>query len=101
MRKALLIITPGEILLEEFLKPLGISQNALARGIRVTAARVNDLVHGRRAITPDTAARLSIFFGTTPDFWLNLQARHDAKVAVREIIPSMSKIVRQHHPSAA
>jgi addiction module HigA family antidote len=99
MAKTLPIIAPGEILLEEFLKPLGISQNALARALHVTLGRVNDIIHGRRSITPDTAARLAVFFGTSPDLWLNLQARHDAKVAVRELVPRIAKQVRQRADS--
>ncbi len=70
-------IPPGEILLEEFLKPLGISQRALARALGIPYQRVNEIVRGKRAITPDTALRLARFFGTTPDVWLNLQRRVD------------------------
>jgi addiction module HigA family antidote len=87
-------ITPGEILLEEFLVPETISQNELARAISVPATRVNDIIHGRRSITADTAARLSIYFGTTPDLWLNLQARYDAKTAARRMVPALSKRIR-------
>jgi len=94
-------IPPGEILLEEFLKPLGLSQNRLARELRVPPARVNDLIHARRSVTADSAARLAVFFGTSPDFWLNLQARYDAKVAERDLIPTMSKRIRPHDASAA
>jgi addiction module HigA family antidote len=68
---------PGEMLREEFLIPLGITQNALALKIRVPATRIGDIVHGRRAITPDTALRLARFFGNSPEFWLNLQQMHD------------------------
>ena len=64
---------PGEMLREEFLLPLGITQNALAMKIRVPATRIGDIVHGRRAVTPDTALRLAQFFGNSPEFWLNLQ----------------------------
>lgn len=70
-------ITPGEILLEEFLKPLGISQRELARALGIPYQRVNEIVRGKRAITPDTALRLARFFDTTPDVWLNLQRRVD------------------------
>jgi addiction module HigA family antidote len=87
-------ITPGEILQEDFLAPMGISQNGLARSISVPPARINDIVHGRRGITADTAARLAIYFGTTPDLWLNLQARYDAKTATREIVPALAKRIR-------
>jgi len=68
---------PGEMLLEEFLNPMGLTQRELADGIRVPYQRVNELVNGRRGITPATALRLAKFFGTTPDIWMNLQLRWD------------------------
>ncbi len=68
---------PGEILLEEFLKPLGITQVALAKHIGVSTQRVNELVRGKRGVTPDTAWLLSQALGTTPEFWINLQSSHD------------------------
>ena len=68
---------PGEMLLEEFLKPLGMTQQALAKKIKVPYQRVNELVNRRRGITPGTALRLSRLLGTTPDYWLNLQLRWD------------------------
>ena len=68
---------PGEMLLEEFLKPMGLTQRDLASGIRVPYQRVNDLVNGRRGVTPSTALRLARFFGTSPDLWMNLQLRWD------------------------
>jgi addiction module HigA family antidote len=68
---------PGEMLLEEFLKPLRLSQKDLADGIRVPYQRVNELIRGRRGVTPSTALRFGRFFGTSPDFWLNLQLRWD------------------------
>jgi addiction module HigA family antidote len=73
-------IHPGEILLEEFLKPLGISQYRLAKDISVPPRRINEIVHGKRAISADTALRLSRYFGTSERFWLNLQARYDLEV---------------------
>ncbi len=72
-------IHPGEILREEFLAPLGMSAHALAMELRVPAPRINDIVRERRAISPDTALRLSRFFGTTAQFWLNLQSSFDLK----------------------
>ncbi|WP_420239160.1 HigA family addiction module antitoxin [Telmatobacter bradus] len=72
---------PGQMLQEEFLAPHGISQNALALAIRVPATRIGEIVHGRRAITPDTALRLARFFGTSPEYWLNLQQAHDLSKA--------------------
>jgi antitoxin HigA-1 len=70
-------IHPGEILLEEFLSPLGISQYRLAHAISVPPRRINEIVHGKRAISPDTALRLSRALGTSDRFWMNLQARYD------------------------
>ncbi len=70
-------IHPGEILQTEFLEPLGLSQNRLEREIGVPPRRINEIVHGKRAITADTALRLSKFFGTTAQFWLNLQSHYE------------------------
>lgn len=70
-------IHPGEILLEEFLRPMGISQYRLAKSISVPPRRINEVVHGNRAVTADTALRLSRFFGTSERFWMNLQARYE------------------------
>jgi addiction module HigA family antidote len=77
-------IHPGEVLREEFLVPLGLSANALAQALRIPAPRVNDIVRERRGVSPDTALRLARYFGTTPQFWLNLQASYDLKIALRE-----------------
>lgn len=73
-------IHPGEILLEEFLKPMGLSQYRLAKDISVPSRRINEIVLGKRAVSPDTALRLSRFFGLTERFWLNLQARYDLEM---------------------
>ena len=73
-------IHPGELLLEEFLEPLGLSQYRLAKDIHVPARRINEIVHGTRGISADTALRLSRFFGTSERFWLNLQTRYDLEV---------------------
>ncbi len=73
-------IHPGEILLEEFLKPMGISQYRLAKATSVPARRINEIVHGKRSITADTALRLSKFFGMSDRFWMNLQARYDLEL---------------------
>ena len=78
--KMLAPIHPGEILFEEFLKPLGISQYRLAKDINVPARRINEIVHGKRSITADTALRLSRYFNLSERFWLNLQARYDLEV---------------------
>lgn len=72
---------PGVVLRQEFIEPLGISQNKLAIKIRVPATRIGDIVHGKRAVTPDTALRLARFFGNSPEFWLNLQQMHDLSKA--------------------
>lgn len=93
-------ITPGEILLEEYLKPLGLSQNRLARAIDVPAGRINEIVLARRTITPDTAARLAVFFRTSVDFWINLQARYDAKVAEEKLVPQLKQKIRPHRHAA-
>ena len=76
------------------MKPLGISQNALARALEIPPARVNDLVHGRRSITADTAVRLAVFFGKSIDFWINLQAQYDARVARRDLEPRLRRRIR-------
>ncbi|MEX2650467.1 MAG: HigA family addiction module antitoxin [Alphaproteobacteria bacterium] len=94
MAKLLDPITPGEILLEEFLKPLDMSQNELAHRIGVGAGRVSEIVHGRRAITAETALRLARLFGTTPEFWLNLQARYALKLARRSLAPRALDSIR-------
>jgi len=73
-------IHPGEILMEEFLQPLAVSQYRLAKDISVPPRRINEIVHGKRSITADTALRLARFFGTTERFWLNLQVRYDLEV---------------------
>ncbi len=80
---------PGEMLREEFLVPLGLSQNALALKLRVPATRIGEIVKGKRAITPDTALRLARFFGNSPEFWLSLQQMHDlskARLALKKTI---------------
>lgn len=79
-RKKLTPIHPGEILLEEFLKPLGISQYRIARDLSVPPRRINEIVQGKRGITADTALRLGRYFGNSARFWLNLQARYDLEV---------------------
>jgi addiction module HigA family antidote len=78
--KKLAPIHPGEILQEEFLRPMGISQYRLAKSISVPPRRINELVHGNRGVTADTALRLSRFFGTSERFWMNLQARYELEI---------------------
>jgi addiction module HigA family antidote len=78
---------------EEFLKPLGISQNALAMKIRVPATRIGDIIHGRRSITPDTALRFARFFGNSPEFWMNLQQMYDLSKARIELKKTIEREV--------
>ncbi len=83
---------PGEMLLEEFLRPMGLTQRNLADGVHVPYQRVNELVNGRRGITPATALRLAKFFGMSPGFWMNLQVRWDLFLAEREESAVLSSI---------
>jgi addiction module HigA family antidote len=92
MAKKLRNIHPGEVLLEEFLGPMGISQNALARAIGVPPRRVNEIVLGKRAITADTALRLAAFFGTSEGFWLGLQADYDIEETRRGIAKELLRV---------
>ena len=101
MSRKLKPITPGEILLEEFLNPLGISQSKLARDLSVSVGRVNDIVQGKRAITPDTALRLSVYFNMTPEFWMNLQSHYDLKLAKQNLLPKIERSVRRAERKAA
>lgn len=78
--KRLAPVHPGEILLEDFLKPLGLSQYRVAKGLNVPARRINEIVHGTRAVSADSALRLARFFGTSERFWLNLQTGYDLEV---------------------
>ena len=82
--KLLPLVTPGEILTEEFLTPLGLSEYRLAKDIAVPPRRINEIVHGKRAISTDTAFRLSQYFGSTPQFWLNLQTDYELRRMERE-----------------
>ena len=83
--KRLRNIHPGEVLLEEFLKPNNLSQNALARAIGVPPRRINEIVLGKRGITADTAIRLAKYFGTSEQFWMNLQTRYDLQTEEDQI----------------
>lgn len=87
-------IHPGEVLREEFLAPLGMSAHALALELKVPAPRINEIVRERRSITPDTALRLARYFGTTPQFWLNIQTSYDLKITAQEV---GSKITKEVH----
>lgn len=87
---------PGEVLREEFLKPLGLSANALALALRVPATRIGDIIRVEkpRAVSADTAIRLARYFGTTPEFWLNLQSAYDLSLALAENGPAIERDVR-------
>ncbi len=87
-------VHPGEVLSEEFLKPLAISQYRLAKDINVPARRINEIVLEKRAISADTALRLSKYFGSTAEFWLNLQARYDLEVQKETIATELKKQVK-------
>jgi antitoxin HigA-1 len=89
-------IHPGEILLEDFLKPLGISINGLARGLHVPPNRIHAIVHGTRAITADTALRLATYFDVSPEIWLNLQTEYDLRVTQRAAGKEIARVVRRH-----
>jgi len=87
-------IHPGEILLEDFLEPMGISQYKLAKDISVPPRRINEIVHGKRSISADTALRLSLYFGLSERFWLNLQSRFDLEVEKDKLAVRLAKEVR-------
>ena len=93
-------IHPGEILIEEYLKPMGISQYRLAKDINVDPRRINEIIHGQRSITADTALRLARYFGTSERFWLNLQSRYDLELQKMELGDRLEKEVKaQDHIS--
>ena len=94
-------VHPGEILLEEFLKPMGLSQYRLAKDIGVPARRINEIVHGERAISADTALRLSRFFDMSERFWLNLQVRYDLEVEKDRLGDRLSQEVHRHSGEVA
>ena len=98
MTKTLSPITPGDILLEEFLKPMNITQSQLSKDICVPANRVSQVIHGKREITADTALRLGKYFGIEPEFWLNLQMRYNMKIARNKIAKKLEKEVKVYFP---
>jgi antitoxin HigA-1 len=93
-------IHPGEILAEEFLGPMGISQNELARALRVPPGRINQIVRGQRGISPDTALRLGRYFGIEPEFWINLQSRFDLETAKQTLAARVKREVPAGPPAA-
>jgi addiction module HigA family antidote len=92
-------VHPGEVLLEEFLKPMNLSQNRLAIDIGVDARRINEIVLGKRSVTADTALRLSRYFGTSPQFWLGLQAEYDLDVTLDSLGKRLEREVRPRMPA--
>ena len=94
-------IHPGEILIEEFLKPMGLSQYRLAKDISVPPRRINEIVHGKRSISADTALRLGRFFGISPQFWLNLQTRFDLEITEDLLAERLEKEVQVLNSNAA
>jgi addiction module HigA family antidote len=94
MSQPLHLIAPGEILLEEFMRPHAVSQNRLARDIDVPVVRINEIVKGKRAITADTALRLGKYFGTSAELWLGLQMEYDIRRARRDVWPTIDSQIR-------
>ena len=97
MDKSLSPIHPGEVLLEDFMKPLGLSQYRVAQDIGVTPIRISQIVNGQRSITVDTAMRLARYFGTSAAVWLRLQVRYDLEVAERDLSERINREVKVHH----
>ena len=89
-------VHPGEVLIKEFLEPSGLSQYRLAKDISVPPRRINEIVHGKRSVTADTALRLARYFGTTPRFWLNLQAQYDLDVETDRLGTRLDNEVTAH-----
>jgi addiction module HigA family antidote len=94
MKKLLDEIHPGEILLEDFMKPMGITARQLSADIDVSPSRISDIVHGNRPITADTALRLGLFFAMEPRFWLNLQSEYDMRIAKRDLQGQIQSRIR-------
>lgn len=92
-------VHPGEILREEFMQPLGLSQTRLGRDLGVSPRRINEIVHGKRSITADTALRLSRYFGTSAEFWLGLQADYDLDVATDRLSERITREVKVFAPT--
>ena len=96
LKKTMPPIHPGETLREDFMKPLGLSANRLAINLRVPAARIGEIIHGRRSISADTSLRLARYFGMSPRFWINLQVNYDLEVAQDVIGDRIADEVRPH-----
>ena len=91
-------VHPGEVFLEDFMKPLGLSQYRLAQELNVPALRISQIVHGKRAVTADTALRLARYFGTSANVWMRLQARYDLEVAEAELAERVKREVKVRQP---
>ncbi len=89
-------VTPGEMLKEEFLAEYGLSQNQLAKAIGISPNRIAEIVNNRRRITADTAVRLGLYFGNSPEFWMNLQSRYDLKMARQKLSATDEKRIKAH-----
>jgi len=100
MTKLLDEIHPGEILLEDFMKPMGITARQLSADIDVSPSRISDIVHGNRPITADTALRLGLFFSMEPRFWLNLQSEYDMRIAKRDLQSQIQSRIRVFQKAA-
>lgn len=100
MTKLLDEIHPGEILLEDFMKPMGITARQLSADIDVSPSRISDIVHGNRPITADTALRLGLFFSMEPRFWLNLQSEYDMRIAKRDLQSQIEPRIRVFQKAA-
>ncbi len=100
MPKKIAPVHPGDVLREDFLKPLGMSVNKLAFSLSVPATRMGEIVNGRRSITSDTALRLARFFGTTPEFWMNMQAGYELEMAKDKLSAVIERTVRPYEETA-
>ena len=87
-------VTPGEMLKEEFLADYELSQNQLAKAVGISQNRITEIVNNRRRITADTALRFGLYFGNSPEFWLNLQTHYDLKLALRKLKPQLAKRIK-------
>ena len=101
MTKLLDEIHPGEILLEDFMKPMGITARQLASDIDVSPSRISEIVHGKRPISADTALRFGIFFSMEPRFWMNLQSEYDMRMVKRDMLAKIAPRIRVHQMTVA
>ena len=99
-KRQISLVHPGEILIEEFLKPLGMTPNALALALRVPSNRIYAIVEGERSISPDTALRLGRYFGTSPEFWINLQTHYDLESTRNEVEEEIERQVQPRQKAA-